>query len=128
MTTYLVGKRGKVIISSSKSCMSQEPIRHIGKKSWTVDKKTDPITQTSKKEKFNFEKMKAASTSDNPAIRKAAFIEYFERFYEFPSFLFDNEQKIDPRLAITMRDLSSDKDSSKALLDGITALLNRLPS
>jgi len=107
--------------------MSQNPIKRIGKRSWTVDTIRDP-EPTPKKEKYNFEKMKAASTSDDPAVRKAAFIEYFERFNEFPSFLFDNEQKIDERLAITMRDISSDTDSSKALLDGVTALLDRVPS
>lgn len=107
--------------------MLRDPSKRVGKKSWTTDTVRNP-EPAPKKEKFDFEKMKAASTSDNPTIRKAAFIEYFERFNEFPSFLFDNEQKIDPRLAITMQDLSNDKDSSKALLDGIAALQNRLPS
>ena len=90
--------------------------------------KDNLLPEAPKKEKFDFEKMKAASTSDNPANRKAAFIEYFERFNEFPSFLFDNEQEIDPRLAATIRDLANEECSSKALLDGVTALRNRLPS
>ena len=106
--------------------MSRNPIKRIGKRSWTVDTIRNP-EPAPKKEKYNFEKMKAAATSDNPAVRKVAFVEYFERFNEFPSFLFDNEQKIDPRLATTVQDLASDEDSSKALLAGVTALLNRLP-
>jgi hypothetical protein len=106
--------------------MSPDPIKRVTKKSWTVDRITDP-EPAPKMEKFDFEKMKSASTSDNPAVRKAAFIEYFERFKEFPSFLFDNDPEIDPRLAITIRDISNDADSSKALLAGITALQHRLP-
>jgi len=108
--------------------MSHYHERRVKKKSWTADTITNPPPPPPKKEKFDFEKMKAAATSDNPATRQAAFIEYFERFNEFPSFLFDNEKKVDPRLATTMQDISNDKDSSKAILDGITALINRLPS
>lgn len=107
--------------------MSRDPFQRVRKKSWTVDTIRDP-EPVPKKEKYDFEKMKAASTSDDPTIRKAAFIEYFERFKEFPSFLFDNEHTIDSRLAVTIRDLSNDKDCSKTLRDGIAALLNRLPS
>lgn len=81
-----------------------------------------------KKEKFDFEKMKAAATSDDPAIRKAEFVEYFDRFNEFPSFLFDNEGSIDPRLRATMQDISTDTTSSQALLDGVKALVYRLPA
>jgi hypothetical protein len=107
--------------------MPKDPIKRSGKKSWTVDTIKD-AQSAPKKEKYDFEKMKAASTSNDSGTRKAAFIEYFERFSEFPSFLFDNDVKIDPRLAETMQDLSEDKESSKALLNGITALLDRLPS
>lgn len=71
--------------------------------------------------------MKAAAMSDDPRVRKEAFIDYFERFNEFPSYLFDNERKIDVRLAATIRDISRDTDVSKALLQGISALLQRLP-
>lgn len=92
-----------------------------------VDKKAATVSQAPKKEKFDFEKMKAAATSDDPAVRKAEFIEYFERFNEFPSFLFDNEHSLDPRLAATMQDLSADESSSKALLEGVRALQYRLP-
>lgn len=99
------------------------------RKSWTIGEKTDVPAQTSeKKDKFDFEKMKTASTHEDPVIRKAAFIDYFERFQEFPSFLFDNEQATDPRLTVTIRDLSADESSSKALLDGIASLVRRLPS
>lgn len=88
----------------------------------------DGARDVRKKEKFNFEKMKAGALSDDPTVRKAEFIEYFERFNEFPSFLFDNEKGIDPRLAATMRDLSEDAQASKELLDGLKALTFRLPS
>lgn len=98
------------------------------KKSWAVSKSTHPASRTEKREKFDFEKMKAAATSDDPAVRKAEFIEYFERFNEFPSFLFDVQRGIDPRLEATIQDLSQDENSSKALLDGVKALLYRLPS
>lgn len=84
-------------------------------------------SKSQKREKFDFEKMKAAATSEDAAIRKAEFIEYFERFNEFPSFLFDNAQNLDPRLAATMQDLSIDENSSKALLEGVKALHYRLP-
>ena len=102
--------------------------KSVKKKSYTADRKSPVPTTPAKREKFNFETMKAAATSDDPLVRKTAFIEYFERFKEFPSYLFNNEQKIDLRLAVTMRDLSKDENSSKELQDGITALLNRLPS
>ncbi len=106
--------------------MSQDPFKRVGKKSWTADKKSDP-PQTPKKEKFDFEKMKAGATSDDPRVRKEAFVDYFERFKEFPSYLFDNEYKIDARLAVTIRDISRDTNVSKDLLEGISALLRRLP-
>ena len=81
-----------------------------------------------KKAKFNYEAMKAEAGSKDPAIRKQAFIEYFERFGEFPSFLFDNERKIDASLYETMQDLINDKETSQEMRIGIDALLNRLPS
>ncbi len=81
-----------------------------------------------KKEKFDFETMKAAAAHKDPAIRKKAFIEYYERFEEFPSYLFDNEHKIDDRLFETMQDLLKDPETSKAMQKGIEALLGRLPS
>lgn len=86
------------------------------------------IEKEPKREKFDFETMKAAAANTNPAIRKVAFIEYFERFEEFPSYLFDNEQKIDESLYRTMQDLIKDPETSKAMHKGIEALLERLPS
>lgn len=72
--------------------------------------------------------MKAAAANKDPAVRKQAFIEYFERFAEFPSYLFDNEQKIDDRLLETMQDLLKDPETSKEMHKGITDLLERLAS
>jgi hypothetical protein len=107
--------------------MQIDPFKRVAKKSWTTDKKTDPSVPVVKKEKFDFEKMKAAATSDDRQVRKEAFIEYFERFNEFPSYLFDNERQVDPRLAETIQDISKDENVTKGLLDGIQALLQRLP-
>jgi len=107
--------------------MPIDPFKRIGKRSWTIDKKNDAAPQAVKKEKFDFEKMKAAATSEDPRVRKEAFIDYFERFNEFPSYLFDNEHKVDVRLAVTIRDISRDVNVTKVLLEGISALLLRLP-
>ncbi len=103
--------------------MSAPLFKNAQRKSWIPN----AVLQTHKKAKFDFEKMKAAATSDDPAVRKGEFIEYFERFNEFPSFLFDNEHTIDPRLAATMQDLAADLHSSKELVAGVKALLGRLP-
>ncbi len=81
-----------------------------------------------KRERFDFEIMKAAAANSDRAIRKQAFIEYFERFAEFPSYLFDNEQKIDDRLNETMQDLLKDPATDKEMHKGILALLDRLPA
>lgn len=78
--------------------------------------------------KFNFEEMKAAATSDNPRIRKNVFLEYFERFGEFPSYLFDNENGIDTKLSQTIEELQKDPAATDAMKKGIALLLNRLPS
>ena len=78
--------------------------------------------------KYNFEKMKSAATSDNPSIRKAVFLEYFERFGEFPSYLFENEGAVDARLQRTIDDLRKDPTTTTAIQKGIDALLLRLPS
>jgi hypothetical protein len=80
-----------------------------------------------KQEKFNFEKMKAAATHADPAVRKRIFIEYFERFTEFPSYLFDNETNIDARLYKTMQDLLKDPETTKAMREGVDAVILRLP-
>ena len=78
--------------------------------------------------KFNFEEMKAAATSDDPRVRKSIFCEYFERFGEFPSYLFDNENGMDDRLSRTIEDIKSDPETTNAMQKGITILLSRLPS
>ncbi|PIP75641.1 hypothetical protein COW86_02640 [Candidatus Kuenenbacteria bacterium CG22_combo_CG10-13_8_21_14_all_39_9] len=84
--------------------------------------------QKPKKEKFDFEAMKAVASSKNPTVRKLAFVEYFDRFGEFPSYLFDNERKIDENLLATMEDLRKDPETTKEMHQGIEALLTRLPS
>jgi hypothetical protein len=97
------------------------------KKSWTADRKFF-ADKKPKKEKFDFEVMKLAATHEELSVRKKAFIEYFERFQEFPSYLFDNTAKIDPRLAETVHALMNDPSTSPEILKGIEALLHRLPS
>ncbi len=81
-----------------------------------------------KQEKFNFEKMKAEATSKNPDVRKKTFREYFERFEEFPSYLFDNSDRIDDLLLETIQDLTKDSETTQAMQKGITNLMRRLPS
>jgi len=89
---------------------------------------TDRTTKGPKAERYNFERMKAAATSTDPAVRKAMFLEYFERFNEFPSFLFDNERAIDPMLDATVRELLADPETSKPIRLGLEQLLRRLPA
>ena len=86
------------------------------------------MQKTPKPGKFNFESLKAEATSENPAVRKKTFIEYFERFEEFPSYLFDNSATIDRRLSETIRDLESDPETTKTMRKGIATLMLRLPS
>ncbi|OGG56618.1 hypothetical protein A3D71_01690 [Candidatus Kaiserbacteria bacterium RIFCSPHIGHO2_02_FULL_55_20] len=86
------------------------------------------MTRTEKKPKFNFEELKAAATSLNAKLRKSVFVEYFERFEEFPSYLFDNSNGIDSRLQETIRDLQDDPETSKSMRKGIETLMLRLPS
>ena len=81
-----------------------------------------------KQAKFNFEELKAAATSQNAATRKKSFIEYFERFEEFPSYLFDNSEKIDSRLYETIQELTKDPDTTPVMQKGIASLMMRLPS
>ena len=78
--------------------------------------------------KFNFEEMKAAATSSDPRVRKNVFAEYFERFGEFPSYLFDNENGLDEQLSQTIEDLKNDPETTRAMQKGIALLLGRLPS
>ena len=86
------------------------------------------MQKTPKREKFNFELLKAEATSENAGIRKRTFKEYFERFEEFPSYLFDNTEKIDSRLSETIRDLTNDPETTKTMHKGIAILMQRLPS
>ena len=81
-----------------------------------------------KKAKFNFEEMRAAATSENSETRKNIFIEYFDRFGEFPSYLFDNESGIDSRLSQTIEDLRKDPDIKESLKKGLVLLLDRISS
>ena len=81
-----------------------------------------------KKPKFDFEELKAAATSLNAKIRKKVFAEYFERFEEFPSYLFDNTNGIDSRLSETIQDLKNDPETPKNMHKGIEVLIQRLPS
>lgn len=81
-----------------------------------------------KLEKFSFEKLKAAATSEDPVVRKNIFIEYFERFEEFPSYLFDNTEEIDKMFLQTIRDIENDVNTSELMHKGIVALMRRLPT
>ena len=98
------------------------------KKSWTLDKRTQASAGKPKRGKFDFEIMKAAATHDDIVVRKQAFIEYYERFQEFPSYLFDNEVKIDAKLYATVQALLQDVATSPEMVKDISALLHRLPS
>jgi len=110
--------------------MFKKPYKDDGSARPVVKKKTpvwsmrDP--EKKKLEKFDFEKMKAEALSPEPAVRKAAFLEYFERFAEFPSYLFDNEQEIDEFFLATILDIEKDPEMTKPVLQGITALRIRL--
>lgn len=84
------------------------------------------MSETKKKSKFNFEELKAGATSSDPLVRKNMFIDYFERFSEFPSYLFDNENGIDPKLAETIRDLNDDMETGEKMKKGIADLMVRL--
>lgn len=86
-----------------------------------------PMKGSEKKPKFNFAELKEAATSGNASVRKKVFAEYFERFEEFPSYLFDNEHGIDERLYQTIQDLTKDPETTKAMHKGIEVLMNRLP-
>jgi len=72
--------------------------------------------------------MKARAISTDSEVRKNVFIEYFDRFGEFPSYLFDNEKGIDGLLSQTIEDLQKDPAITIAMKKGIDLLLGRLPS
>ena len=78
------------------------------------------------KTKFNFDQMQIEATSPDPEVRKNIFIDYFERFEEFPSYLFDNSNEIDSRLFQTIEALSKDPTTPKSMQEGIAALRERL--
>jgi hypothetical protein len=78
--------------------------------------------------KFSFADLKVGATSQNPAIRKKTFQAYFERFQEFPSYLFDNSNGIDSTLEQTIKDLEKDPDTTEAMQKGLALLLKRVPS
>ena len=86
------------------------------------------MKETLKPAKFNFEEMKARAISTDSEVRKNVFIEYFDRFGEFPSYLFDNEKGIDGLLSQTIEDLQKDPAITIAMKKGIDLLLGRLPS
>lgn len=91
--------------------------------------KNSPMREEkAKREKFDFEKMKLAATHKDAVVRKKIFIEYFERFGEFPSYLFDNEVKVNEQLSETMADILKDPETTEAMRKGVQALLQRLPS
>jgi|GEM_PF-2318925 len=94
------------------------------KKKTAVWSMRDP--EKKKLQKFDFEKMKSEALSPDIAVRKAAFLEYFERFAEFPSYLFDNEENIDECFLSTILEIEKDPDAPKPVLQGITALRIRL--
>lgn len=83
--------------------------------------------KTPKQPKFNFEELKAGATSENPAVRKKTFQEYWERFEEFPSYLFETTGTVDSRLLQTIQDLKNDPETSRLMQKGIAALMQRLP-
>ncbi len=85
------------------------------------------MADTEKKPKFNFEELKAGATSPNAKVRRKAFEEYFERFEEFPSYLFDNSNGVDTKLVETIRDIENDPETPKNVRKGIELLLYRLP-
>ena len=86
------------------------------------------MADTEKKAKFNFEELKAGATNPNAKVRRKFFEEYFERFEEFPSYLFDNSNGIDAMLAETIRDIENDPETPKNIRKGIEVLMLRLPS
>lgn len=85
-------------------------------------------TQKPQVKKYSFAETKILATSPHRDVRKAVFLEYFERFSEFPSYLFDNEREIHIDLWLTAQDILADRDSSKEVCKGIEQMINRLPT
>ena len=86
------------------------------------------MAKAEKKIKFNFAELNAGATSTNPNVRKKTFQEYFEKFQEFPSYLFDNSQGIDSTLKQTIQDLEKDPETTEAMQKGLALLLQRVPT
>jgi hypothetical protein len=87
----------------------------------------EPKTKTGQRKKFDFAAFKEVATHPSRATRKAAFVEYFEDFHEFPSYLFDNERIIHKDLWDTMQDILKDPATPKDMKKGVDELLSRLP-
>lgn len=85
-----------------------------------------PVKDREKKVKFSFEELRMSGTHQSSAKRKKAFIEYFEMFEEFPSYLFDNSHGIDSLLSETIQDIQKDPTTPQKVLKGIETLLQRL--
>jgi oligoendopeptidase F len=51
----------------------------------TPGRMIEPKTKTGQRKKFDFAAFKEVATHPSRATRKAAFVEYFEDFHEFPS-------------------------------------------
>lgn len=84
-------------------------------------------SKESKPKKFDFEELRVTATSSQRSERKAIFLEYFERFHEYPSYLFDNEREIDADLWQTAQDILADSALSREVKKGVDDMLNRLP-
>lgn len=87
-----------------------------------------PRSGGEKRKRFDFAATKAAATSDDRTVRKTIFLEYFEDFATFPSYLFDNEAGIDAKLKETMQDLLKDPETPKKVRAGVDELLQRFES
>ncbi len=79
-----------------------------------------------KRVRFDFNKMKQEAMHEDDHVRKRVFLEYYERFAEFPTYLFDERSGIDPRLQKTIEDIRNDSSMTPAVLKGIEALVLRL--
>lgn len=86
------------------------------------------MAKKEKQPKFSFDELRAGATSHNPAVRKKTFQAYFERFQEFPSYLFDNSNGIDSVLSQTIQDLEKDPETTEAMQKGIALLKERVPT
>ena len=87
-----------------------------------------PMADSDKKAKFNFDELKSNATSADITVRKRAFVDYFERFDEFPSYLFDNSNGIDAQLYETIKAVQRDPETNDKIQKGLQLLLDRLPA